>query len=298
MNKQVLIVENKPTQVLIVSESLQSEGIEVKTVCDAQAALDFLQDNLPDVVVSDIEMANVDGFQLCQRMRENERTKFVPVILLTALSEIDEMLHAIEDGASYFLVKPANPKLLIGYINDILNKKKQPENIQPLNFSFQGKNLSLSTDPEKMVSLLLSTYEIAMQRSSAFEEIRKKLQEQTIEFNLFKKEKSTFFGIASHNLRNPISVILGYSEIMFKELQDKIDQKYLKMIEKIELSSRSMLNIITEFIDAAQTESGKLSLDYSMVLPKHLIDKSVQLNEPLAKKETDSSSNPHRKKPA
>ncbi len=102
----ILIVEDSVTQAERLGHTLEQAGYDVSKRVNGGEALAFLENSHPDLIISDIVMPETDGFQLCRRIKSDSRLKDIPVILLTALSDPQDVLTALECGADNFITKP------------------------------------------------------------------------------------------------------------------------------------------------------------------------------------------------
>lgn len=123
MKKKVMIVEDNK-DLLESMDMLLSEYFEVTPAVDGEDALEKLQDVKPDIIVSDIMMPRIDGYQLLKAIRENAEWKKIPIILLTALGQDENLIQGYELGADDYLVKPIRAQVLISRINNILKKQE------------------------------------------------------------------------------------------------------------------------------------------------------------------------------
>ncbi len=89
--------------------------------------MEWLADNKPLVVISDIVMPEMTGYELCEKIKSDKRTKGIPVILLTALSDPDEVIEGLSCGADSFITKPYNKEYLISSIEKIIKEKQVPD---------------------------------------------------------------------------------------------------------------------------------------------------------------------------
>jgi len=280
----ILVVEDSPTQAMILSKQLQEKGVQTKVVKNGKEALSSLEAHLPTLIISDIMMPEINGFDLCKKIRAAPKTKALPIILYTALYDPHDVLNAIACGANYFLTKPSRPELILSFIEDFLCSKSQTEEIHNINFSFAGETCSVSADLNKVATLLLSTYGNAMEKNKALELAQRELKEKNIQLKLFNDQKNTFLGMAAHDLRNPLAVIKGFCELLEEDLTGKVEQDQLEMIQTMHHSTRHMLQIVNELLDVSAIESGKLKLDFTETNLKELFEKNITLNRNLAEK--------------
>ena len=120
---KVLVVEDND-DLLNFMESILSNDFKVYTAIDGQIAWEFISKQMPDLVVSDIMMPNMDGFELCRLMKSTYETSHIPIILLTALSERTDQLRGLGLGADDYLTKPFDMNLLIQRIKSIIRNRE------------------------------------------------------------------------------------------------------------------------------------------------------------------------------
>lgn len=122
MSKRLLVVDDEPNLLRAVAVVLRSEGYEVGTARNAAEALARIAESLPDLIVSDIRMPGMDGFQLARQLRSSTRTDLIPVVFLTARDEISDRIAGFRSGVDAYVVKPFEPDELIAVISNILRR--------------------------------------------------------------------------------------------------------------------------------------------------------------------------------
>ena len=121
---QILVVDDNRVNRVKLSLSLEGQGHQVGLAEDGQQALDLLKQQTFDVVLLDIVMPGIDGFQVLEKMKADPELRDIPVIVISALDEIDSAVRCIEIGAEDYLPKPFNPVLLRARLHASLQKKK------------------------------------------------------------------------------------------------------------------------------------------------------------------------------
>jgi putative two-component system response regulator len=120
---RVLIVDDNKINVELIRNQLKNLPYILHTAYDGEEAIEKIKKNPPDLVLLDLMMPKLSGFEVCRWIKENPDTQFIPVIVITALQELDDKLKAIELGADDFLVKPVNRLELITRIKSLLRLK-------------------------------------------------------------------------------------------------------------------------------------------------------------------------------
>jgi DNA-binding NarL/FixJ family response regulator len=122
MAKRLLVVDDDPGLLLAVSETLRADGYDVKTARRGADALVIVAQSLPDLIISDIRMPGMDGYQLVRHLRSDPRSRLVPIIFLTAKDETADRIHGFRTGVDAYLTKPFEPEELGAVVASILQR--------------------------------------------------------------------------------------------------------------------------------------------------------------------------------
>ncbi|MBD0269764.1 MAG: response regulator transcription factor [Cyanobacteria bacterium Co-bin8] len=123
--KTILIVDDDLTLQAALTRRLQQQGFGVVNATSAAEALSLFDRDRPDVVVSDVLMPQMDGFEFCRRLRASPSGELVPFIFLSSLGEVESRIHAHTIGANDYLVKPFHPRELIAKINGLIERAEK-----------------------------------------------------------------------------------------------------------------------------------------------------------------------------
>ena len=113
IKKKILIVEDEESLLKLESILLTSKGYDVHGVGDGQAALDVIGTVKPDLVLLDIMLPEIDGFEVCRRIKSDEATKHIPVVMLTAKKSREDMAKGEQVGADWYITKPFKSAMVI-----------------------------------------------------------------------------------------------------------------------------------------------------------------------------------------
>ncbi len=128
----VLIADDDEDIVRFVEVNLRLEGFEVTTAADGREALAQCSDVVPDLVLLDIMMPELDGFQVCQQLRADTRTKHIPIIMLTAKSLSADKVVGLTSGADDYIIKPFDPIELVARVKSALRRVREMRSVNPL----------------------------------------------------------------------------------------------------------------------------------------------------------------------
>ena len=118
----VLVVEDEPDIVELVSFHLKRDGFRVVSASDGEEALSVVRSALPDIILLDLMLPGLDGLEVCRRLRAEQRTASVPVIMLTSRSEDADVVAGLEIGAADYITKPFSPRVLVARVRAVLRR--------------------------------------------------------------------------------------------------------------------------------------------------------------------------------
>jgi two-component system cell cycle response regulator len=130
MSGRVLVVDDVEANVKLLEIKLSSEYFDVLTADNGRAALQIADAELPDVILLDVMMPRMDGFEVCRQLKANPRTADVPVVMVTALSDVANRLRGLEVGADDFLTKPVNDIALFARVRSLVRLKRMMEELR------------------------------------------------------------------------------------------------------------------------------------------------------------------------
>ncbi len=128
----VLIVDDNPLNLQVLGNTLRKNGYKLAAAKSGPEALDFLQKKLPDLILLDIMMPEMDGYEVCKKLKEDENTKKIPVIFLTARTDTDSIVRGFEAGGVDYVVKPFNPAELLARVKTQIKLKQAFDEIRIL----------------------------------------------------------------------------------------------------------------------------------------------------------------------
>lgn len=130
MTARVLVVDDVELNVKLLEAKLASEYFEVLSAYNGVAALDLAEREPPDIILLDVMMPRMDGFEVCRRLKANPRTTDIPVVMVTALSDVADRLRGLEAGADDFLTKPVNDIALFARVRSLVRLKRMMEELR------------------------------------------------------------------------------------------------------------------------------------------------------------------------
>ncbi len=180
----ILIAEDSPTQAENLRYFLEQHGYQVVAAKNGREALDMVARYKPHLLISDIVMPEMDGYQLCHSIRAEQGMEDLPIIFLTVLSDPADIMKSLECGADSFIMKPFKEEPLIERIRLLLasqDLRKRKEKPEPVEVVFHGKKFRINADRLQIMNLLISTYEAAVETNSELLKAQRELQDLNAE---------------------------------------------------------------------------------------------------------------------
>ena len=125
MAKTILAVDDEKSIVRLVQVNLERQGYNVLTAYDGRQALEQIAAKMPDMVICDVMMPDLDGFEVLRQLRMNVATRDLPVIMLTAKAMDNDMFRGYQEGATCYLTKPFSPLELISFVRRIFSAENK-----------------------------------------------------------------------------------------------------------------------------------------------------------------------------
>lgn len=124
MSKKILMVDDQPFILTMGQEILERHGYTVVTAKNGEEAINLAKTLLPDVILLDIEMPKMNGFEACRLIRQEEKTKNIPIIMLTSKTEAAYMEKGFQAGANLYIGKPFSEEKLMTVVKVVMSKTK------------------------------------------------------------------------------------------------------------------------------------------------------------------------------
>jgi two-component system sensor histidine kinase/response regulator len=216
---EILIVDDIPSNLNFLSEVLHLEGIGVMLATCGVDALDVARYKLPDLILLDIAMPVMDGYEVCAKLKENPATRDIPVIYLTARTEPEDILKGFETGAVDYILKPFNATELIARVKLHLELKAKTEALKMANQHLEEE-------------VRLRTAEIT-EANRNLTESNQKLEIAYQDLSNLDKAKDEFIRHINHELRTPLQGIHGFTLILEDVVETPEQKEYLQSINSL-----------------------------------------------------------------
>jgi signal transduction histidine kinase len=237
----VLIVEDSRTQAELLKSTLEKHGYLGVIADNGKAALVLLETMKPDVIISDVIMPVMDGYEFCRTVKQDARYKTIPLILLTMLTDSKDLIYAMVSGADNFITKPYHAEYLVARLNTILASSRGPD-VMPddvkADITLSGKSFTIPHDRHQIIEFLLSAYEAAVIQHQDVLTAKKRLSEANEEANLY-------LDIITHDIYNVNTGALALTELLQMKAGESNRQLTQRLVNSINQSTEIIGNVAT-----------------------------------------------------
>ncbi len=218
VKQTIMLVDDSVDNLTLLSEILKPQ-YDILTATDGLKALQLLQTSKrPDLILLDIIMPGMDGFEVCRRLKNNHQTAEIPVIFITGLIEREQIIRGFETGAQDYVTKPFYPPELLARVKTHIELKLRNEQLKSLNATLEER-------------IKLKTKQLR-KSNKQLKELNKALDRANKQLLTLDRAKSRFIQIISHEIRTPLTGILGFTELLQNSLKDTQYIEYLNALKE------------------------------------------------------------------
>jgi len=172
MTGRVLVVDDIPANVKLLEARLGAEYFDVVTALSGEEAIAVCRATLPDIVLLDVMMPGMDGFEVCRRLKADPRTLHIPVVMVTALDQISDRVKGLEAGADDFLTKPVNDTALVTRVKSLVRLKSLTDELRLRSASGRDLGFDDGLDPQLLREVPRGEVLLVDDRRSSFERLQ------------------------------------------------------------------------------------------------------------------------------
>jgi len=227
----ILIVDDVSTNLKILGAILKDSGYKVRPVPHGMLALQATEREKPDLILLDIMMPDIDGYEVCRRLKENPKLCDVPIIFISALSEPDDIVRALNSGGVDYITKPFRAEEVKARVATHLKLYKQSKELKELNAT-----------------------------------------------------KDKFFSIIAHDLRGPLSGLIGLAELVTDDTLPFETEEKKDLMCDLRDSARNIFNLLENLLEWSQMQRRKISFTPQMLLVNEIIPEVLKIVAELVRR--------------
>ena len=218
---RILAVDDTQANLDVLCELLEAEGYTISVAPSGEIALQIVGRVKPDLILLDVMMPGIDGFEVCRRLKQDELTQDIPVIFITAENQTEKLVAGFEVGGVDYIAKP-----------------------------FQNEEVLVRVSTHLKIDRL--TRELA-QKNEALNQANRRIREAS-------ERKSRFLANMVHELRTPMNAIIGFTRMVLNREGDRLSEKQQNNLGKVMKSADRLLDLITNLLDLSKIEAGRVDV--------------------------------------
>lgn len=239
----LLIIDDTLENLQVLSATLSQRGYKVRCANNATMGLRVARSAFPDLILLDVKMPDMSGYEVCQHLKNDSNTCKIPIIFISALDEVQDKVKAFHVGGEDYITKPF-------HVEEVLARVEHQLTIRRLQQQLQTQNEQLQQ-----------------------EVIERKKAEKAAE--AASKAKSEFLANMSHEFRTPLNIILGFTQMMLRDEAITVEQS--ENLQTIHRSGQHLLELVNDILDLSKIEAGIISLDETSFDLYYLIDQLEEM---------------------
>jgi len=278
---EILVIEDSPTQAEKLRYFLEEHGYGVAVANNGREGLIAAGERQPMLVISDIVMPEMDGYALCRAIKEDEMLREVPVLLLTTLSDPEDIIRGLEARADCYCTKPYDEENLLSRIaylldNPLAQRERREE--EELEVIVAGRRRIIPANCRRVLDLLLSTYESAVQKNRELAEAQQELKrlnreleervakrtaalvQQADDLSRSNAELERFAHVASHDLQEPLRSIVSFTQLLARRGAGALDARCEHFMGRIVANAGRMQELIRDLLSYSRVNGSHLQL--------------------------------------
>jgi len=212
----ILVVDDHPENLKVLTTYLKNLGCGIRVAMSGEKALELASDFLPDLILLDVMMPGINGFETCLRLKESERTKDIPVIFMTALAEMTDKLQGFDAGGVDYITKPLQHE-------EVVARVKAHLLVQHLQRQLRQKN------------------ELVQEQNGHLQQLNEAL-------NHSNANKDKFFSIIAHDLRSPFAGLIGLTELILEDIDSAEKEEIRRYVEQLKDGAEKLLELLENLL--------------------------------------------------
>lgn len=252
----ILVVDDQPQNIRLIGTFLR-KYYNLLIAENGPKAIDTAISKQPDLILLDIMMPNMSGFEVCEVLKKNEITKEIPIIFLTAKTETDDILKAFEIGGVDYVTKPFNAMELMARIRAHIELKNSKEIIKDQFEQLKQKNEQLKKTYEDLEHQAQHLNKLYMQliKNETF------LRNTNEELKKLNEMKDRFFSIVSHDLRSPFAGILTITDIIKNHADTVSKEELISMLQSLNETAQQTYKFIEDLLEWSRSQMGRIQMN-------------------------------------
>jgi two-component system, sensor histidine kinase and response regulator len=243
----ILIVDDVPENLQVLGNFLRQNNYKTAVATNGTDALELIQNRIPDLILLDIMMPDMDGYEVCKKIKSEEKTREIPIIFISALSETVDKVKGFKEGGVDYITKPFQQEEVLARVNAHLT-------IRNLQKELLKQNMELAESEEKLKEALAT--------------------------------KDKLFSIIAHDLRGPLGTIRSFLQIIVDEPDSYSPDDLKEFLSEMKKSSEKTFDLLENLLNWARSQRGVIEFKPEEQDLKLIIDENLNLLSSNAKRKS------------
>jgi two-component system, sensor histidine kinase and response regulator len=285
----LLVIDDTPDNVTVLLRMLGNVGFKVLVAQNGQEGIKIATLAHPDLILLDVMMPDMDGFEVCRKLKANKELTDIPVMFMTAMNQTSYKIKGFEVGGADYITKPFHHPEVLARITAHLKAHKLQQQLSNQNQQLKQLNDQLQKELHKRQEAENELEQALKDLQAEKELLAIRVEERTAELKMANIEltralrlKEEFLANMSHELRTPLTAILGLSEGLQEQVYGTLNDKQMKSLQTIENRGHHLLSLINDILDLSKIEADKLSLHIDTVSVNDICQTSLQMTKEAA----------------
>lgn len=246
----LLIVDDNPTNLSVLFDYLSGYGFRILVAPDGETGLRRAKQAHPDLILLDVMLPGINGFETCVRLKADQDTRDIPVIFMTALASTDDKVRGLEVGAVDYVTKPIQQAEVLARITTHLRIRDLTQSLRDANAQILRMNRELEDKVRERTAELRRAYE---------------------QLERLDRKKSDLITLISHELRTPLTIFMGYAQIL-QQVEEVQNNRFLaEVAEKITTNAQRLQDLIQAMLEVSRIDQEFLRLSPAPVNLHHML---------------------------
>ncbi|MGK7948675.1 MAG: response regulator [Xenococcaceae cyanobacterium] len=285
----VLIIDDTLTNLEVLSNYLKSAGFTVSIASDGINALNQAENIEPDIILLDILMPGMNGFEVCRKLKANPKTKDIPVLFMTGLTDIADKVKGFELGGVDYVTKPINKEEVVARIKTHISLQRMRSHLQIQNSQLnqevlirQQTEAQLKKSQQLLNNLNQELEHRVAERTAELVRAKKQLETVNIELRNTNQELEKFAYIVSHDLQAPLRSLSMFTQLLAQEYREKLDSQadeYISYIAGGAMRMQTLIQDLLTYSRAGKNEQTWVSVNLAEILNQVILNLQANITE-------------------